>query len=71
MKSDRNKRLGRESINRARVLCASNDKPLWTPFEFVAVDCFKDKNRKTFTEAMEAINAKLIVNFAIYKMMGE
>ena len=70
MKSERNKRLGRESLDRARALCASNDKPLWTPFNFVAKDVFKGE-KPNWRESLDAINAKIISNEIIFKMMKQ
>lgn len=72
MKTDRNKRLGRESLNRAKALLSMSDKDRsWTPFEFVADDCFRDKNKKTFSELIAAVEAKISIRYAITKMMGE
>lgn len=72
MKTDRNKKLGRESLDRAKALLAMSDKDRpWKPFEFVADDCFRDKSKKTFSELIAAVEAKIVIRYAITKMIGE
>ena len=70
MKTDRNKRLGRESLDRAKALLSMSDKDRpWTPFNFVADDCYNRKDYKTLIETLTAVNSMFVVKDAIYKMM--